>query len=245
MAPEADPNLTDPPADPNPAAASDPSAASKPERPAGLPDDYWSDKGLVADKLAADLAELPDLRKLKAEADERAAKVPAEAGDYKIELPADLAVPEGMKLEIDDTHPLAKPAREFAKKHGLSQDQFAEMVGIQAQAEIAGAAQVAEASKAEMAKLGTKAPQRLDALTNFFQARYGNEKANALLPFMFTAQQIQVLETIMGELKAGGEYRGGGKDPNAKPEISDEDYDRMSPADKLTRARQLARGEAA
>lgn len=240
--PDPKPNPT---GNPPPAGGSDPSPTpGKPARPEGLGkqfDAYWSDdKGLDTAKLTSDFDALTALR---AEHDSRLARVPEKLDDYEVALPEGFKLPDGFKFEIDANSPLLTPAREFAKKHNLTKDEFKELVALQAQGMVAEDAALAAAAKAERDKLGSKGQQRISAVTQFLQAKLGNDLANALLPGLFTARQVEAYEKIMDLAKGGGgaPFNGGGREPKDDQQISDEEWARMSPTQRLEYSRKHAK----
>lgn len=247
VTPLTQPAKTDPAAKPDPAAkagGADPGGegqAEKPVRPEGLGkqfDAYWNDDaGLDYAKLGTDF---DALTAFKAERDLAAAKVPEKADGYKVELPKDFEIPEGMDFEAIADHPAIEAAREFAHKAGFDQDQFSAMVGLHAKAQIAEFNQLKEAAGKEREKLGTKAEARVTALTQWMTAVLGADHANALLPMMFTAKQVEAFEKLAAAAKGGApKFKVVGRETTQPSEISDEDYARMSPTDRIARAREL------
>lgn len=220
------------------AGASDQSQ-SKPARPEGLGDSYWNDEtGVDFGKL---LGEHQSLTEFKAETEKRLGAVPENLADYKPELPKDFKLPEGMKFEaMPEDAPVLKAAREWAKAAGLSPEQFKGLVGLQTQLAIADAQELQAAADMEKAKLGEKGPGRLDHVVTFLQTKLGNEAANEIIPMIFTAKQLAAYERLIDLAKGGSpKFNGNGRDLEGGPEeISDEEYDRMSPTAKIDYARE-------
>lgn len=246
--------MPDPAPNPNPAPDPAASASDPPDggssnqntlvRPENLADDYWDgEKGVVLDKL---LGDFNGLKTFKAEADSRAARVPEKPEDYEVALPEGFKLPDGFKFEVDPKDPVLAPAREFAKKVGLTPEEFKEMTGLQAQQKIAEHEALRARAAKELEALGTKGPQRVQALTSWLQATFGNEDARELMPMLFTSKQVQVFEKWMDMAKGNGapKFNGSGRDASAKQEISDEDWDKLSPTARLVRNRGLAAGKA-
>ncbi len=238
--PDPNPNpdpTPDPVPDPaaKPAAESDPSP-SKPVRPEGLADDYWdAEKGVVLDKLLADHKTLAEA---KAEADKRAAEVPEDITAYKAELPEDFKLPEGMKFEpLPEGDPVLTAAREYAKSAGLTPKEFKGLVALQMQSAMAEEKALQEASAAERKKLGDKGQARIDAVTTFLQTRLGNDHANALVPMIFTAKQLEAYEGLIEVAKGGAPKFNQRRDGEGEPEMSDEEWNAMSQTDKIAWSR--------
>lgn len=215
---------------------------AKPDRPDGLADDFWSeDKGVDLDKLLGSYKELSEFKTAQETA---AAGRPKAAADYKLELPKDFQAPEGVKVELDPDDPRLGPARELALKLGLSQDGFAEIIALDAQFKLAEQASLDEAVAKELGKLGTKGKARVEAVETWLNANLGKDSANAITPMLFTAAQVQAIEKLIQ--KAGGAV------PNFDPsnretagehdqEVSDEEYQAMTPSQRITYSRDLAK----
>lgn len=168
-----------------------------PQRPPELSSDYdayWDAKDGV--KWGDLTGELKTLRAAKAEADIRHQGVPEKAEGYELK-PATFKPPEGSNIKIDPDHPAAKPAMEWAHKWGLPQEAFAELLDVQAGAELAGEAKFNEAAKAERAKLGDKAEARVSAVVAALKGRLGDELAASLNSTLFTARSIEAVEKLL------------------------------------------------
>ena len=76
----------------------------------------------------------------KAQADLRATQVPANAADYKPDLPADLKLPPGIEFKIDVSDPSYKDLANFAHARGWSQSDLSTALGIFASREAREAA---------------------------------------------------------------------------------------------------------
>jgi hypothetical protein len=59
----------------------------------------------------------------------RAKTIPAGADHYKVELPADFKVPDGLTFKLDDKDPMVAFGREFAASQKLTQTEFASLIG--------------------------------------------------------------------------------------------------------------------
>lgn len=168
-------------------------------------------------------SEVGALRAFKAEFDVRQQDVPKD-GAYKIEIQG-VEVPEGMELNVNEDHPMAKPVKEWAKKHNATQTMVNELVAIQAQTEIAKATQFKADLAAEKTKLGESGQARIDAVKTALTGRLG-ERAAPLLAGMITAEQVEAYEALLRSTIASPPIPGNN---NAnKP-----DYGAMSPVEKL------------
>jgi hypothetical protein len=108
--------------------------------------------------------ELADLMKFKGENDLRRAAVPSDPAGYKVEIPADAVMPPGFEWKFNETDPALAVARNWAHKNGLTQPQFAELLGQYAAMEAGKEAQFRESMKGEIDKLGFNGPVRITAL---------------------------------------------------------------------------------
>ena len=91
-----------------------------------VPDDLW-DGETGAIRAEAAVKRALDLRR-------KLSEKPAAPESYQLVVPDDLKE----KVEANAEHPLAKPAMEWARKHGLTQDAFAELTGLFYAREAAG-----------------------------------------------------------------------------------------------------------
>lgn len=111
----------------------------------------------------------------RAEAQSRRATLPASADGYEVKLPADFQPPEGVRFEFDAKDPALVRARELAHKRGIDQETFSEMLGVYASTKMGEAIQQAQLRDVNMKQLGTAAPQRVEAVATWLQARAGPE----------------------------------------------------------------------
>lgn len=213
----------------------------KPVRPEYIPESFWdADKGFKADDLNALVA-------FKAEHDANLAQVPEKADGYVVALPKDFQLPEGYELPegqespIDENDPRIGAAREYAHANHFSQAQFEGLVALGAQMDIAEATALKEAAGKQRAALGDKADQRINAVTTWLGAKLGGEFAQALAPMMFTAKQIQAFEAIMRLNRSGVPGNPGAGRDGGKPELSDAEYEKMSPTERINYARQASK----
>jgi hypothetical protein len=185
----------------------------------------------------------------KAAADLQKINVPATADKYELKLPADLKLPEGISFQVaglDDPvkGPVLKAAQEWAHRNGLSQDQFSQALGLYAAATAHEQMSTHAIAKAEAEKLGVSGPARIDAISMFMRANFGDAAARPMLLTLSTASQVATWETIIRRLTNGGsasfsttgreapEPQGGGRKSEA--EVS-----RMSAGERLDYSRQF------
>lgn len=163
------------------------------ERPAWAPENLWdAEKGeLVADKLGEEFQ-----RMQKFEADDKARReaLPKSADEYETAFAEDVKLPDGWKINPDD--PLWKAGKEFAAKHGLSQEQFKELASMKARELIAQNDMMKTLVDKRNADLGAQGAERVEALHKFFDGAFDKDTAAELKAGMVTARQIKALEAM-------------------------------------------------
>src|SRR5262249_48854562 len=157
---------------------------------------------------------------------------------YKIELPKDYKLPDGLDFKlatVDDPvkGPALKAAQEWAHRKGLSQSDFAELVGLYVGAQTRELSMVGAAAAAEREALGVNAPIRVDAISNWLRARYGDNVAKPILATMVSRHHVAVFEDIIQRFtnQGGGNFTGARRD--AEPmTLSQAQWDTMSYTEK-------------
>lgn len=214
-------------------------AAEKPARPDYIPENWWdADKGFKSDDFSALIAR-------DAERSAALAQVPPSADKYEVKLPQDFKLPDGFKLPegkeaiIDADDPRVAGARDYALSQNFSQAQFEGLLAFGAQMDIAEQQSLNASLDKQREALGAKGQDRINAVTAWLGAKLGGEMADALAPMMFTAKSVQAFEAIMrlnrGDVRGNP---GGGRD-TGKTQISEEEYSKMSPVEKINYARGL------
>jgi hypothetical protein len=188
-----------------------PPAEAPAARPEGIPDSYWDAEknSLKVDPvaLAKDLKERDELKTFKAAEDVKALSRPQTPEAYKVELPADFKPPAGIEFKFDMNDPLIAQARALAHAEGMSQDAFSKQLGLYAAAKVAEETQIATARSAEIAKLGSTASARVDAVTQWLSGvDTSSDKgdAQALAGMLVTARHVEAFERIINKLTSQG-----------------------------------------
>jgi hypothetical protein len=133
--------------------------------------------------------------------------LPQKPDDYKLDLPADFKPPEGIDYKLDTANPALANLRAVAHKHGISQDAVSELLGVYAGNEVGTQQAIATARAAEIAKLGTTAPARVDAVVNWLVGMDGSADkgdAKALAGMLVTARHVEAFERIMTRVSSQG-----------------------------------------
>jgi len=150
--------------------------------------------------------EVRDMLAEKAQRDLARAQIPADANGYKLELSADLPLPAGIEIRFDnpDDSASVQAVQEWAHKTGLSQGQFSEMLSIKAHREAANHQIIAERARAEVDKLGSTGPQRIDALTKWIRSEMGDIDGRPIVASMCTAAHVKFYEKLFNKVVNGG-----------------------------------------
>lgn len=209
---------------------------AKAERPEWLPESFW-DKDKAAPKGKEFRETFDQLSAFKAEQDVRRNTLPKTPDEYKLELPKDFVVPEGIDYKLDANDPLLTQARALAHASGMDQEGFTRLLGLKAGAELADMQLVKGARDAEIAKLGTSGPARIDAVSTWMKARVGDDLAKAWSSMMVTAKHVELGEKLIKAFTGQGaadfsqQHRDGGGG------MSNDDYAKLSFSDKMNLAR--------
>jgi hypothetical protein len=149
-------------------------------------------------------AELASMMDRQAQDDLRRATVPPSPDKYLAQLPEGLALPGGQTYKFDESDPSLVAARNLAHSKGWSQQDFSEALGIFA-SHIAGQeAALAERSRAEIAKAGTNAPQRVDAISKWIRAEVGDADARPILSTLVTDSHLRFYERLQQRITSQG-----------------------------------------
>jgi hypothetical protein len=150
-----------------------------------------------------DEAALGTMLQRQAQEDLRRATVPASAEAYEAKLPADLKLPGNQQFRIDAGDPSLVAARNLAHAKGWSQQDFSDALGIFASHLAGQEFQLAERSRAELAKIGANAPQRVDAACKWLDGFLGTDAA-PVKSTMVTASHLKFIEAVMAKLETQG-----------------------------------------
>lgn len=182
------------------------------------------------------MKERDELKAFKAADDVRKATLPATPEAYKIELPADFRTPVGVDFKFDANDPLLAQFKAQAHADDMSQDAFSKTLGLYASAKIAEEAQITNARNAEIAKLGSTAPARVDAVINFLTGiDTTNDKrdAKALAGMLVTAGHVEAFERLITRFTSQGaaSFSQSHRDVDTG-KVDQATYDRMSYSEK-------------
>lgn len=156
-----------------------------------------------------------DLMARDAEAAIRKNSLPSEPGKYEIKLPANFRAPQGVNFEFNANDPAIAEARKVAHARGIDQETFSDMLGVYAATKIGEQQHLATARAAELSKLGSAGPQRIEAISTWLKGRVGAKAdvlVNQLAQFPH-AQLVESLEEIARQFshQGGAQYQNGGR----------------------------------
>jgi hypothetical protein len=138
------------------------------------------------------------------EIDARELTLPKDPNGYELKLPADFKPPEGVKYEFNKDDPTLARARQLALNRKLDQATFSDFLSCYAAERIAEATKINTARNAEIAKLGTMAPQRIDAVKTWAHGTLGSELGGAIEQMLVTSKHVEAFESIINKFSRQG-----------------------------------------
>jgi hypothetical protein len=190
-------------------------------------------------------AELGELISAKAQRDSQIASRPTSPDQYKVELPTDFRLPQGMDFKLDEQNPIFAQAR--AVMHDIDQGRisgqaaFSKLLGLYA-GSMVNDVQKFEAWRAkEVENLGPTGQARVTAVQTFLKGQVGDELARAMNPMLVTSRIVEGFEALMGRFSG----QGGGAFSQAHRVAPDQagtipGYDQMSFAQRRRAGRATA-----
>lgn len=177
--------------------------AVAPQRPEGLPDDYWdAEKGVKFDALLPQLKSYSDYR----------ASVPTKAEDLDFALPKDIDPDNPNTVyEIDKNDPLVGEVTKVALEHGIPKQAVAALTTVYARQQIEAAKATKAALHAEEKKLGDKFMERVNGAMTYVAGVVGKERAERFRNTWVTAEQVEIIEALAKH--AAGPNGASGADP--------------------------------
>jgi hypothetical protein len=149
-------------------------------------------------------AELAAMLDRQARDDLRKATVPPTPDAYKLELSPDAKLPGGVEYKFNASDPSLAALRNWAHAKGFDQSTLSEMLTIYATHEAQHNAALAEVSRAEIAKAGVNAPQRVDAIGRWIRAEVGDADAKPILATMVTDSHLRFYEKLQQRVTTQG-----------------------------------------
>jgi hypothetical protein len=193
------------------------------------------------DGLETNASELRDWLRQKSEWDLSRASLPASEAAYEPKLPADFRLPEGRQFQINPSDPALADLRHLAHQEKWPQGTFEKVLAVHAARELKQA-QALEAARAHQVELlGTNGPSRVTAVVDWLRGTLGDDHARALGAGIATAKAVAAWEKIINRMvgqNVGTYSRAHSEPPPSTASPSDEDWGRMSAAERYAFARQ-------
>jgi hypothetical protein len=206
----------------------DPNSPPAPDAPAAAAEKYK-----VGSKFEVTEAELEAMLQRQSAEDLKRASLPPAPEAYEAKLPADMKLPAGIEYKFNDADPSLIAARNWAHANGMSQDQFSQVLGIYASHVTGQEAKLAEIARAEIAKVGPNAPQRVDAIGRWIRSEIGDADAKPILASLCTDSHLRFYERMQQKITNQGVAGFSGKHRDMEPKgISDEQWNKMSYSEK-------------
>lgn len=152
-------------------------------------------------------------------------------------------MPQGLEYKIDTNNPIWAQAKEFAHKAGLSADQFKQMAGLYAGAQIGNEQMLKTVRDAEIAKLGPAGTARVTAVQSFLKAQLGDDLGGLMGgAMMATARHVEGFEKLLAAFRTqgAGSFSQGGRSPNEATKVTPEAYAKMTYTEQKNYAAQFA-----
>jgi hypothetical protein len=142
-------------------------------------------------------AELAGMMDRQAQDDLRKATLPTAPDAYKLELPEGTTLPDNIAVQFDANDPGMIAARNWAHARGIDQQGFSEVLAIYASHVAQQEANLAERSRAEIAKAGANGPQRVDAVGRWITSLVGEADAKPIRATLVTDSHLRFYEKLM------------------------------------------------
>jgi hypothetical protein len=182
--------------------------------------------------------------------DVRKGSLPQSADAYKVELPSDFKPPAGVEFKFDEADPILPQAKAWAHSVGMTQEQFQQGLGLFAAAKVGEQANIDAARNAEVAKLGSTASSRVDAITRWMSGMDSSADkadAKALAGMLVTARHVEAFERLITKFTSQGTatFSQQHRDNTPPGKVTEEVYSKMSDAERINYARQFPQTNAA
>jgi hypothetical protein len=140
----------------------------------------------------------------QAEIDTRDRSLPQSADAYELKVPENFKPPGDVKFEFNKDDPVLAQARQLAHARKMDQATFSDFLSVYAADRIRQATIVNTARNAEIGKLGTMAPQRIDAVKTWAHGTLGSDLGGAIEQMLVTAKHVEAFEKIINRFAQQG-----------------------------------------
>jgi hypothetical protein len=166
--------------------------------------------------------------------------------DVKLDLPKDFVVPQGVEFQWNAQDPGLQAFKELAVKEGMSQATVTKLLGSYAASKLAEQQATQTAVRAEAAKLGVNATARITAITTWANGFLGEKQGGAIIRCLALADAVEGFERIAAAMTTQGTapfsqaHRTPLENNGPGPQrVSEEEYQKMTPGERFTYARQF------
>jgi hypothetical protein len=121
---------------------------------------------------------------------------------YRVELPADLQLPQGFKFAVDQNDPVLSDFRRVAAEEGLNQAQFSRLLGVEALRQAKTVEMYESARQAELSKLGVNGTARVGAVQNWLNAMLGETAGRHVGLSLVNAESVKGFEALVSKFSA-------------------------------------------
>jgi hypothetical protein len=187
-------------------------------------------------------SEIADLLKFKADRLAAQVGVPPAAQDYVIKTPADWRAIDGVEFQIIDANaPAFADLKNWAHKNSIPQSEVETLVGLYASYEAQKEAAFRAAVQREKEALGERGTMRIDAMHSWLRSVIQDDDlTGAVMQGLWSSKQVLALEKIASKFTTQGAApfsQAHRAEPAVPGRVSDEEYSRMSQADRWAYAR--------
>ena len=140
----------------------------------------------------------------QAQEDLRKATLPPTPDAYKLELTPGAKLPGEVEYKFNAADPSLVALKNWAHAKGFDQSTLSEMLTIYATHEAQQNAVLAEISRAEIAKAGVNAPQRVDAVSKWIIGEMGEADSKPIRATIVTDAHLRFYERLMQKVSSQG-----------------------------------------
>jgi hypothetical protein len=134
---------------------------------------------------------------------------PADPAGYDFKLPDNFDMPEGVKFNLDQTHPLVSFWRQHAWDSGFGQKEFEAGIGSYFDAEFAQMPDYDE----EIERLGERGKERVDRVNSWLKSVVTADQLENIGSVVLTAGGIEAMEAVIDKAGAPSLLGDGGAPP--------------------------------
>jgi hypothetical protein len=184
--------------------------------------------------------DIKSLMTQKATADLRAMQVPAEPTGYEPKLPEGLKLPGDLEFRVDAADPALQDLRRLAKKIGLTQAEFSDVLAVYAGSEAHKEAAFRTAMAGELTKMGANATMRVTAIDVGLRGLLGDDLGRAMKSMIVSEKLARGFETLLSKFASQGaaSFRQDGREPAANgngplSSMPEAEYNALSAAERF------------